>query len=50
MYSNINSYVRKSKRDQTPYDMVRRKFGEGFLLKIGIRRVPKKKVRLSGLI
>lgn len=50
MYSNINSYVRKSKRDQTPYDMVRRKFGEGFLLKIGIRRVPKKKVRLIPII
>ncbi len=50
MYSNINSYVRKSQGDQTPYDKVRRKFGDGFLAKIGIRRVPKKKVRLLPIV
>lgn len=50
MYSDINSYVRKSQGDQTPYDKVRRKFGDGFLAKIGIRRVPKKKVRLLPIV
>lgn len=50
MYSNINSYVRKGKGDRAPYDIVRRKFGEGFLKGIGIRRVPKKKVRLLPII
>lgn len=46
MYSNINSYVRKSQGDRTPYDVMRRKFGKAFLDAIGISRVPKKKVRL----
>lgn len=50
MYSHINSYVRKSKGDQTPYDMMKRKFGEDFLSKIHIYKVPKKKVRLLPII
>ena len=44
--SDINSYVRGSKGDQTPYDLLQRRFGKVFLDAIGIRRVPKKKVRL----
>lgn len=44
--SDINSYVRGSKGDRTPYDLLRRRFGKAFLDAIGIRRVPKKKVRL----
>ena len=50
MFSNINSYTRKSKGDQTPYDIVKRKFGKEFLDKIGIYRVAKKKVRLLPIV
>lgn len=46
MFSQINSYVRKGLDDQTPYDLVRRKYGQDFLDKIGIFRVEKKKVDL----
>ncbi|MDD4123260.1 MAG: helix-turn-helix domain-containing protein [Bacilli bacterium] len=47
MFSQINSYVRKGLNDQTPYDLIKRKFGKEFLDKIGISRVEKKKVNLS---
>ena len=50
MYSNINSYVRKSHGDRTPYDVMLRRFGKDFLEAIGIRRVPKKKVRLLPIV
>lgn len=46
IFSQINSYVRKDLKDRTPYDLVRRKFGQEFLDKIGIFRVEKKKVDL----
>ncbi len=46
IFSQINSYVRKELHDQTPYDLVRRKFGKDFLDRIGIFRVEKKKVDL----
>ena len=50
MFSHINSYVRKSLGDRCPYDLVRRKFGKTFLDQIGIKRIPKKKVRLLQII
>jgi len=50
MFSQINSYVRKELNDQTPYDLVRRKFGKEFLDKIGIFRVEKKKVDLRQMV
>ena len=50
MFSHINSYVRKSKGDKTPYDIVRKQFGKAFLDAINIRRIPKKKVRLRPII
>ncbi len=50
MFSNINSYIRKSKGDKTPYDLVRKKFGKEFLDKIGIKRIANKKVRLKPII
>lgn len=50
MFSNINSYVRHSKNDKTPYDLVKQRFGVEFLNKINIRRIPNKKVSLSQLI
>lgn len=43
MFSQINFYARKSLNNQTPYDLVRRKYGQIFLDKIGIFRVKKKK-------
>lgn len=46
IFSQINSYVRKELNDRTPYDLVRRKFGQEFLDKIGIFRVEKKRVDL----
>jgi IS30 family transposase len=50
VFSNIDSYPRKSKGGKTPYDLVRRKFGVSFLDAIGIRRIEKKKVRLVQII
>lgn len=50
VFSNINSYVRKSKGNQTPYDLVKKEFGKDFLDVIGIRRIPNKKVRLTQII
>jgi IS30 family transposase len=50
MFSNINSYVRKSKKDSTPYDLVLRKFEKEFLDAIGIKRIPKKKVKLTQIV
>ena len=47
MFSNINSYVRKSKNDSTPYDLIKRKFGIDFLNSISIKRIPNKKVKLT---
>ena len=46
MFSQINSYVRKSHGDRTPYELVKRKFGKDFLDTIGIYKVQKKKVAL----
>lgn len=50
MFSNINSYIRKSIGDKTPYDLVKKKFGKEFLNKIGIKRIANKKVRLRPII
>jgi IS30 family transposase len=49
MFSQINSYVRKSQKDRTPYELVERKFGKDFLDAIGIYKVQKKKVALMQL-
>lgn len=50
IFSNINSYVRKSKKNSTPYDLVLRKFGKEFLDVIGIKRIPNKKVKLREIV
>ena len=47
MFSQINSYVRKSKNDRTPYELVERRFGKAFLDAIGIFKVQKKKVSMT---
>lgn len=46
-YSQINSMIRPSLKNKTPYDLVKRKFGKGFLDKLGIRKVPEKDVVLT---
>lgn len=50
IFSNINSYVRKSKSDRTPYDIVKAKFGKEFLDIIHIRRIPNNKVNLKQIV
>ena len=50
VFSHINSYVRKSLDDKTPYDLVKKKFGKEFLEKINIKRIPNKKVKLKPII
>jgi len=50
IFSNINSYVRASKDDKTPYDLVKARFGKLFLDLINIVRVPNKKVKLVSLV
>lgn len=50
VFSNINSYIRKGKGDKTPYDLMKRRYGQDFLDVIGIKRIPNKKVKLTQLI
>jgi transposase, IS30 family len=50
MFSNLNSYIRKSKGDKTPYDLVKARFGQAFLDKINIRRIQNKKVKLRPIV
>ena len=50
MFSNINSYTRKSLNDNTPYDLVKKAFGEEFLNLINIKRINKKRVKLTALV
>ena len=40
MMSHINSYVRESANDKTPYDLMTRKFGVEFADLFNIRRIP----------
>lgn len=47
MFSQINSCVRKSKNDKTPYELIERKFGKTFLDIVGIKKVEKKRVTLT---
>ena len=49
-FSNINSYVRKSLGDRTPYDIVKKKYGKEFLDAINITKIDLKKVKLTQLI
>jgi len=50
MFSHINSFVRRSKGDKTPYDLVMARFGKEFLDLINIVRIPNKKVKLVPLV
>ena len=35
MFSNINSYVRLSRNDKTPYELIEAKYGKEFYARIG---------------
>lgn len=45
-FSQINSYVRKSKNDATPYELMEKEYGKEFLDLLGIRKIDKRKVKL----
>ena len=47
MFSNINSYVRLSRNDKTPYELIEAKYGKEFLDLINIKKIDKRKVKLT---
>lgn len=49
-FDNINSLVRAGKGNRTPSEAAERAFGEGFLKALGVRKIDKRKVRLTSLI
>ena len=46
-FSRINSYVRGSNENRTPYERMLARFGEGFMEAIGVKRIPGKEVLLK---
>ena len=47
MFSNINSYVRLSRKNKTPYELIEAKYGKEFLELINIKKIDKRKVKLT---
>ena len=47
LFSHVNSYVRGSNENRTPYDLMAARFGEGFMEAIGVKRIPAKDVLLK---
>ena len=47
LFSHINSYVRGSNENRTPYELMLARFGEGFMEAIGVKRIPAKDVLLK---
>lgn len=47
VFSHINSYVRESNKDKTPYDLLAEKFGEDFPGLLGVSRVEASDVTLK---
>ena len=47
MFSHINSYVRKSNNNKTPFDLIEERFGSEFLSKIGIKKIKPQDVFLK---
>ena len=47
MFSHINSYVRASNKNKTPYELTLDLFGQEFMEAIGIKRIPAKDVCLK---
>ena len=50
MFSQINSTIRKSLNDRTPYQLVLNRFGIDFLNAIGIRKVNPKEINLDQIL
>ena len=46
IFSNINCYVRKSKNNKTPYELLERKMGRDFMKKLPVYKVDKRVVKL----
>ena len=46
-FSHINSYVRGSNENRTPYERMLARFGDGFMEAIGVKRIPGKEVLLK---
>ncbi len=47
MFSHINSYVRASNQNKTPFELIEKRFGSEFLRAIGIRRIHAKNILLK---
>ena len=47
MFSHINSYVRESNQNKTPYDLIIERFGPEFMELIGIKHIDAKDVILK---
>ncbi len=47
LFSHINSYIRKSNKNKTPYQLTVERFGIGFMKAIGISTIPSKDVCLK---
>ena len=47
LFSHINSYVRASNENKTPFELIEKRFGPEFLRAIGIRRINPKNVLLK---
>ena len=46
-FSRINSYVRGSNENRSPYERMLARFGKGFMEAIGVKRIPGKDVLLK---
>ena len=47
MFSHINSYIRKSNQNKTPFDLIKERFGSEFLSLIGINKIAPQDVLLK---
>lgn len=47
MFSHINSYIRKSNKNKTPFELIEERFGSEFLKLIGIKRIRPQDVVLT---
>lgn len=49
-FDNINSFVREGKGDRTPYELAERALGKAFLDALGVKKIDRRKVRLTPLV
>lgn len=50
IFSNINSYVRESRDDLTPYELMEKEYGKELLDLLGIKKIDKRKVKLVPIV